>query len=117
MFSGLVLICGVLCEHRGLGRREEAIEAAQHGQRQDDLAVFVPLVRPPEQVADAPDEVGELRVGVSEFNSDPLDVQVRDDRRKNLARQDASHNGRQMHPASAIGINKRSGALCAHGYS
>ena len=53
----------VLRQHLRLGRREQAVEAAQHRQRQDDLAVFVPLVRTAEQVADAPDEVGELGVG------------------------------------------------------
>ena len=43
--------------------REQAIEAPQHGQRQDHLAVFVPLIGAAEQVADAPDEVGELGMG------------------------------------------------------
>ena len=41
--------------------REQAIEAPQHGQRQDHLAVFVALVRAAEQVADAPDEIRERK--------------------------------------------------------
>ena len=54
---------GVLLRHGGLGRRENAVEPAQHRQRQDDLAILIPLVRPPEQVADAPDEGRELGMG------------------------------------------------------
>ena len=53
----------VLREHPRLGGGEQAIEASQHRQRQDDLAVLVALVRPAEQVADAPDEAGEPGVG------------------------------------------------------
>ncbi len=62
---GLGLDGGVLFQHRGLRRREDAIESAQDRQRQDDLAIFVPFVRAAEQIADAPDEVGDLRVGFS----------------------------------------------------
>ena len=50
-------------QHRGLGRRQQAVEAAQHGERQDDLAVLVALVGAAEQIADAPDEAGELGMG------------------------------------------------------
>ena len=35
----------VLLERRSLGRREDAIKAAQHCQRQDDFAILVPLIR------------------------------------------------------------------------
>ena len=83
----------------GLGRREEAVEAAQHRQRQDDLAVLVPLVWAAEQVADAPDEVGELGVGLG-VQIRILDVEVRAHRQKDLARQDASQNRRHIYRAS-----------------
>ena len=53
----------MLCENLRFGRGEQAIEAAQHSQRQDNLAVLIALVRPSQQVADAPDEVGELGMG------------------------------------------------------
>lgn len=52
-----------LVEHSLLRGREQAVESPEDGHRQNDLAVFVPLVRPAEQVADAPDEVGDLAVG------------------------------------------------------
>lgn len=57
---------GVFLQHGGLRRRKDAIEATKHGKRQDDLTIFVALVRSPEQVADAPDEIGKLgmRFGV-----------------------------------------------------
>ena len=60
---GLGLDGPVFFEHLRLGRREQAIEPPQHRQRQNDLAILVPLVRSAEQVADAPDEVGELGMG------------------------------------------------------
>ena len=50
-------------EHPRPGGGEQAVEAPQHRHRQDDLAVLVALVRPAEQVADAPDEAGEPGVG------------------------------------------------------
>ena len=62
---GLGLDLRVLREDLGLGRREQTVEAAQNRQRQNDLAVLVALVGPAQQVADAPDEVGELRMGIS----------------------------------------------------
>ena len=49
-------------QHLLLRRGEHAVETPQHGQRQDDLPVLVALVRPPEQVADPPDEVDQLPV-------------------------------------------------------
>ena len=53
----------MLRQHGGLGGSENAIEAPQDGERQDHAAIFIPLVRTAEQIADAPDEVGDLRVG------------------------------------------------------
>ena len=47
-------------ENRRLRGRQQAIESAQHRQRQDDLAVLVPLIGAAEQVADAPDKIREL---------------------------------------------------------
>ncbi len=63
MFFALGLDGGVFLERGGLRRRENATEAAQDGERQDDLAVFVPLVGPAQEIADAPDEAGELGMG------------------------------------------------------
>ena len=50
---------GVLLRHGGLGRRENAVEPAQHRQRQDDLAILVSLAGATEQIADASDEAGD----------------------------------------------------------
>ena len=61
---GLDLDARVRGEDLGLGRRQQAVETAQHRQGQDDLAVLVALVGPAQQVADAPDEVGELGVAI-----------------------------------------------------
>ena len=47
-------------EHGGLGRCQDAIEATEDGERKDDFAILISLVRPAEQVADAPDETGDL---------------------------------------------------------
>ena len=38
---------GVFLQHGGFGGREDAVEPAQHGEREDDLAVLIPFVRPP----------------------------------------------------------------------
>ncbi len=54
---------GMLLQHGWLGLGENAIEAAEHGERQDDASVFVPFVRAAEQIADAPNEIGDLGVG------------------------------------------------------
>ncbi|HLL02270.1 MAG TPA: hypothetical protein VK539_16910 [Myxococcaceae bacterium] len=51
----------LLCEDGGLGGFEHAVEPAQHGKRQDDLAVFGLLVVTAQQVRDGPDEGGEVR--------------------------------------------------------
>ena len=53
----------VPCGHPRPGGGGQAVEAPQHRHRQDGLAVLVALVRPAEQVADAPDEAGEPGVG------------------------------------------------------
>jgi hypothetical protein len=50
----------LLGQHGGLGRLEHAVEAAQHGERQDDLAVLGLLVVAAEEVGDGPDEGGEV---------------------------------------------------------
>ena len=55
---------GVCGEDLRLGAGEQAIEAPQHRQREDDLAILVALVGAAEQVADAPDEGRELGVGI-----------------------------------------------------
>jgi hypothetical protein len=44
----------------GLGRREHAVEAAQHGHRQHDALVLRRPVRAAQQVSDLPDEVFEI---------------------------------------------------------
>ena len=49
-------------EHRLLRLGEHAVEAPEHGEGEDDLAVLVALVGPSEQVADAPDERRQLGV-------------------------------------------------------
>ena len=58
----LALDASVFLENRGLGRRKDTVEAAQDGERKDDLAVFVPLVGTTQKIADAPDEAGDLGV-------------------------------------------------------
>jgi hypothetical protein len=49
----------VFLENPRLGRRKQAIEAPQHGQRQDHLAVLVPLIRAAELPLDAERRIGE----------------------------------------------------------
>ena len=39
---------------------QHGVEPAEHGQRQNDLAVLVALIRPSEKVADAPDEIRDI---------------------------------------------------------
>ena len=56
---------GVLLQRGSLGRRQDAIEAAQNGEGQNDLAILVPLVGAAKQIADAPDETGDLGMGFS----------------------------------------------------
>src|SRR5690606_2291068 len=62
----------VLGQHLGLGRRQYAVQAAQHGERQDDLAVLGLLVIAAEQVRDGPDEGRKslLVQGISRFNNE-----------------------------------------------
>ena len=50
-------------QRRRLGRRKDAIEPPQDGERQDDLAILISLVGAAEQIANAPNEAGDLRVG------------------------------------------------------
>ena len=54
---------GVGVKHHLLRLLQSAVEAPQDRQGEDDLAVLVSFVRATEQVADAPDEVGELGMG------------------------------------------------------
>ena len=54
---------GVFLQHPCLGRSEDGVEATQHRERQDDLAILVPFVWTAEQIADAPNEAGDLGVG------------------------------------------------------
>ena len=51
----------VLGKHLVLGRFEDAVQAAQDGERQNHVAVLVGLIRPPQQVGDLPDQI---RVGL-----------------------------------------------------
>ena len=57
-----LLARGQLGEHGGLGGFEHAVEAAQDGERQDDLAVLGLLVVAAQQIGDGPDEGGEIGV-------------------------------------------------------
>jgi hypothetical protein len=59
----------VLGQHRGFGRRKNAIESAEDGARENDLPVFIPLVRPAQQIANAPDEAGDLGVRLGGFGA------------------------------------------------
>ncbi|OQB95809.1 MAG: hypothetical protein BWX86_01072 [Verrucomicrobia bacterium ADurb.Bin122] len=54
--GGLAL--GELGEHGGFGRLQHAVEPAQHGEREDDLAVVRLLVIAAEEVGDGPDKGG-----------------------------------------------------------
>ena len=49
---------GGLRQHRGLGGRQDALQAAQQGEGQDDAAVLGLLEVPAQQVSDGPDFVG-----------------------------------------------------------
>ena len=51
---------GVFFERGGFGGREDTVEAPQDGERQNDLAILVPFIRAPEQIAYAPDKAGDL---------------------------------------------------------
>ena len=51
-----------LRQHGGLGGFQHAIEPPQHGERQDDLAVFGLLVVAAQQIGDGPDEGREIGV-------------------------------------------------------
>jgi hypothetical protein len=53
-----LLLLDVFGEHRSLGRLQDAVQAAQHGERQDDLAVVGLLIVTAEEIGDRPDEGG-----------------------------------------------------------
>ena len=59
-------LVGASTQSRCLGRLEHAVEAAQHGERQDDAAVLGGLVGAAQQVGDAPDEADLVREAVHE---------------------------------------------------
>ena len=52
----------LLGQHGGLGGFQHAIQAAQHGEGQDDLAVFGLLVVAAQEVGDGPDEGGKVGI-------------------------------------------------------
>ena len=54
-----------LGQHGGLGGLQHAVEPPQHGERQDDLAVFGLLVVAAQQIGDGPDEGGEVGIAHS----------------------------------------------------
>jgi hypothetical protein len=49
-------------QHLPFGRGKDAVEAAQHGERQDHILVLAALERIADQVRDAPDEADNLAV-------------------------------------------------------
>lgn len=59
----LVLHPIVFHQHGGVCRRQDGIEAAKDREGEDDLAVFVPFIGSAQEVADGPDEAGDLGVG------------------------------------------------------
>ena len=60
-----LLALGQFGEHGGFGRFKHAIEPAQNGERQDDLAVFGLLVVAAQEIGDGPDEGGKIGVAHS----------------------------------------------------
>ena len=58
-----LLLGGQLGEHSIFGRVQHAIETAQHGEREDDLAVVGLLVIAAKEVGDGPDEGGQGGLG------------------------------------------------------
>ena len=61
---GLLGVDPLSHQHIVLGVSEHAVETAQHRERQDHLAVLVALVGAAQQIADVPDEVRKLAVGL-----------------------------------------------------
>jgi hypothetical protein len=55
----------MLLQDRRFGWSEDAIKAAQDCEREDDLAILVSLVGATKEVANAPDEAGDLGMGFS----------------------------------------------------
>ncbi len=69
-----LLAPGLLLEHGGLGWLEHAVESSQHGEGEDDFAVFGLLVVASQQVGDGPDKRGEI--GIRHGMVESCDVSV-----------------------------------------
>jgi hypothetical protein len=67
--QNLFLLCRdllpVFVQYGFLGGQEDAVKPAKDGQRKDDFSIFTAFVRPTEKVADAPDEIRHLAVGLN----------------------------------------------------
>ena len=57
--EALGFLGGLFGKHGGLGGGQHAIQAPQHGEGQDDLAVVMRLVIPAQQIRDGPDQAGQ----------------------------------------------------------
>lgn len=57
-----VLVFGIGLQDLGLGRRQDAIKAAQDGEGQDDVLIFAALERVPDEVGHTPDETDDFAV-------------------------------------------------------
>ena len=77
----LLLDRRIFFEHRSLRQREKTIESAKHREWQNDFAIFVPLVRSAQQVADAPNKVRELRMRLSRHRTATLAEIFSDEKR------------------------------------
>jgi len=66
----------LLFEHGGLSGLQDAVQAPQHGEGQDHLAVFRLLVITAQQIGHGPDKRGEVEIShvVSRYISMPADV-------------------------------------------
>ena len=60
----------MLRQHLRLGRGQHTVQSAQHGERQDDLAVVGLLVIAAQQIGDGPDEGGEVLLVHGSINQD-----------------------------------------------
>jgi hypothetical protein len=56
LFDLAVLQGGVLFKHLGLGRLQDAIQPAEHGERQNDATILGRFVRASQEVGDRPDK-------------------------------------------------------------
>src|SRR5205823_12619257 len=61
----LLLDRRILLQYCAFCRCEQAVKASKDRERQNYLAIFVPLVRAPEEIADAPNEASELGMRLS----------------------------------------------------